>query len=192
MVYLLSQHESQSAKDADQETLYAALAIREIAPQVPIYGEAALPENRKHLLRAGVNEILVRGQLTSLILGLMGANPSIWTFLQEVLGMRGHNHMAFRPLTGDERTLNWGELLARFRKDGGLPLALCQAGHQLSLEDVLDQGSALDQFILELFQSSGQETRIGDSGPRVLANPPDKERLDGYDAVLYLRPGEAR
>jgi voltage-gated potassium channel len=192
VVYLLSQHESQSAKDADQETLYAALAIREIAPQVPIYGEAALPENRKHLLRAGVNEILVRGQLTSLILGLMGANPSIWTFLQEVLGMRGHNHMAFRPLTGDERTLSWGELLARFRRDGGLPLALCQAGHQLSLEDVLDQGSALDQFILELFQSSGQETRIGDSGPRVLANPPDDQRLSDYDAVLYLRPGEAR
>lgn len=192
VVYLLSQHEGKSSKDADQETLYAALAIREIAPQVPLYGEVALPENRKHLLRAGVNEILVRGQLTSLVLGLMGANPSMWTFLQEVLGMRGHNHMQFVKLSGEERALNWGELMTRFRKDGRLPLALCQIGKQLSLEDVLDESSALDQFIIELFQSSGQETTMGDMGPRVLANPPDTEQLQPYDAVLYLKPGEAR
>ena len=110
----------------------------------------ALPENRKHLLRAGVNEILVHGQLTSLILGLIGANPSMWTFLQELLGMRGNNHMEFKTLENDEKTLTWGQLMARFRKDGRLPLALCQVSKQISLEDVLDQGSALDQFILEI------------------------------------------
>jgi len=192
VVYLLSQHENQSQKDADQETLYAALAIREIAPQIPLYGEVALPENRKHLLRAGVNEILVRGQLTSLILGLMGANPSMWTFLQEILGMRGNNHMGFKSLTNEERRLSWGELMVRFRSDRRLPLALCQVSKQLSLEDVLDQGSALDQFILELFESSGQETNLGQSGPRVIANPPDDEQLESYDAVLFLYPGEAR
>ena len=192
VAYLLSQNENQSSKDADQETLYTALAIREIAPQLPMYGEAALPENRKHLLRAGVNEILVRGQLTSLILGLMGANPSMWTFLQEILGMRGSNHMGFRSLTTEEQGLDWGELMSRFRADSQLPLALCQVSKQLSLEDVLDEGSALDQFILELFESSGQETNIGESGPHVVTNPPDNELLESYDAVLFLYPGEAR
>lgn len=192
VVYLLSQHLDNSPKDADQETLYSALAIREIAPNVPLYGEVALPENRKHLTRAGVDEILVRGQLTSMIFGLMGANPAMWTFLQEILGMRGNNHMSFKQLTNDEKTLEWGELMLRFRKDRRLPLALCQVSKQLSLEDVLDQGQALDQFILELFESSGQETKLGDSGPRVLANPPDDEKLEPYDAVLFLYPGEAR
>jgi voltage-gated potassium channel len=192
VVYLLSQTTDKPAKDADQESLYAALALRELAPQVPLYGEVALPENRKHLLRAGVNEILVHGQLTSLVLGLMGANPSMWTLLQEMLGMRGHNHMEFKPLTGDEKALDWGGLMARFREDGRLPLALCQMSRQLSLEDVLDDGSALDRFILELFESSGQETRIGDTGPRVLANPSDSEKLDQFDAVLFLKPGAAR
>ncbi|MBI9081235.1 MAG: ion transporter [Pseudodesulfovibrio sp.] len=192
VVYLLSQQAGQSPKDADQETLYSALAIRELAAQVPLYGEVALPENRKHLLRAGVNEILVSGQLTSLVLGLIGSNPSTWTFLQEILGMRGTNHMEFKPLENEEKALNWGQLMTRFRKNGRLPLALCQISKQISLEDVLDQGSALDQFILELFESSGQETKIGDSGPRVLTNPPDSESLNNYDAVLFLNPGEAR
>lgn len=192
VAYLLSQHENQSSKDADQETLYSALAIREIAPSLPMYGEVALPENRKHLLRAGVNEILVRGQLSSLILGLMGANPSMWTFLQEILGMRGNNHMGFQNLTHEEKQLSWGEMITHYRNDGRLPLALCQVSKQISLEDVLDQGSALDQFILELFESSGQETTMGHAGPRVVANPPDNEALAGYDAVLFLYPGEAR
>ncbi|RWU02890.1 MULTISPECIES: potassium channel family protein [unclassified Pseudodesulfovibrio] len=192
VVYLLSQHRGREAKDADQETLYCALSLRELAPQVPIYGEVALPENRKHLLRAGVNEILVHGQLTSSILGLIGVNPSLWTFVQELLGMRGSNHLQIQNLGSEEKTLTWGELTARFRNDGRLPLALCQISKQLSLEDVLDEGSALDQFILELFESSGQETRLGDTGPRVLANPPDAERLDQFDAVLFLKAGETR
>ncbi len=192
VAYLLSQHENQSSKDADQETLYTALAIREIAPNLPMYGEVALPENRKHLLRAGVNEILVRGQLSSLILGLMGTNPSMWTFLQEILGMRGNNHVGFQNLTHDEKQLSWGDMMSVFRKDGRLPLALCQVSKQISLEDVLDPGSALDQFILELFESSGQETTMGQAGPRVVANPPDSEALSSYDAILFLYPGEAR
>ncbi|QJB55941.1 potassium channel family protein [Pseudodesulfovibrio sp. zrk46] len=192
VVYLLSQHEEQSSKDADQETLYAALAIRELSSQVPLYGEVALPENRKHMLRAGVNEILVHGQLTSLILGLMGANPSMWTFLQEILGMRGNNHMGFKTLTREEQQLNWGDLMTQFRANHQLPLALCHVSKQLSLEDVLDESSALDQFILELFESSGQETSMGQSGPSVLANPPDDESLAGYDAVLFLYPGATR
>ncbi|WP_147819995.1 potassium channel protein [Salidesulfovibrio onnuriiensis] len=192
VVYLLSQTQNQSAKDADQETLYAALAVRELAPKVPLYGEVALPENRKHLLRAGVNEILVLGRLTSQILGLIGANPSMWSLVQEMLGMAGSNRMDFLPLSGEERLLNWGQLMARFRSDGRLPLALCQVGRQLSLEDVLDEGAALDQFILELFEYSGQDTSMGDMGPRVLANPPDDERLEAYDAVLFLKPGAAR
>ncbi len=73
-----------------------------------------------------------------------------------------------------------------------MPLALCQVSKQLSLEDVLDESAALDQFILELFESSGQETRIGNTGPRVIANPPDTESLESYDAVLYLNPGATR
>jgi voltage-gated potassium channel len=192
MVYLLSGDCGRDPKDADQETLYCALTLRDLAPKVPVYGEVALPENRKHLLRAGVNEILVHGQLTSAILGLMGANPSLWTLLQEMLGMRGAGGLDVRALSGDEKGLTWGELLPRFRADGLLPLGVAQVSRELSLEDLLDQGSALDQFILELFQSSGQETRLGDTGPRVLANPPDSERLAPFDAVLFLKPGATR
>jgi len=76
--------------------------------------------------------------------------------------------------------------------DGSLPLALCQVSRALALDDILDEGQALDSFILELFQNSGRDTRLGQQGPRVLINPPDAEPLAAYDAVLYIKPGAAQ
>ncbi|MBN2141659.1 MAG: NAD-binding protein [Desulfovibrionaceae bacterium] len=190
-IYILSQA-GLDPKEADQTSLYAAMAVREAAPQTPIYGEVALAENRKHMLRAGVNEILVRGDLDSRILGLMGANVSMWTFVQGLLGLRGASQLCFRGLSQEERSLTWGQLVDRARQaDGSLPLALCQLSKGLSLEDILDQGSALDQFILELFQSSGRETKLGRQGPRVTTNPPGGMPVGEFDAVVLLRAGGA-
>nr|WP_321513049.1 ion channel [uncultured Pseudodesulfovibrio sp.] len=192
IIYMLSEHRKQNPKEADQQTLYCALAIREMAPQVPLYGEVALPENRKHLLRAGVNEILIHGQLTSMVLGLMGNNPSMWTFIQELLGMHGNPLLGVENLSTEDKSLTWGQLMTLFRSKGLLPLAICQISKNISLNDILDDTLALDKFILELFESSGQETGIGNSGPRVVANPPDSIFLTDYDAVLFLKPGDCK
>ena len=73
--------------------------------------------------------------------------------------------------------------------DGSLGLALCQTARSLALEDILDTGSALDQFILELFQSHGRETKLGSQGASVLVNPPDSQTLVGFDGVLLLKAG---
>jgi voltage-gated potassium channel len=70
-------------------------------------------------------------------------------------------------------------------------LALCRTARSLALEDILDSGSALDQFILELFQSHGRETKLGSREAGVLVNPADAQALEAYDGVLVLRAGEA-
>ena len=194
MVYLLSQASSKPAKDADQESLYAALAIRELAPQVPLYGEVALPENRnKHLLRAGVNEILVHGQLTSMVLGLMGANPSMWTLLQEMLGMRGNNHLEFKSLSGEGKGARLGRAHGPVQKGrtaapGTVPVVQAalpgrRAGRRLGPGPVhpgavriLGPGNAHRRHRTA---RSGQTRRTS-------------EKLDQYDAVLFLKPGAAR
>ena len=75
------------------------------------------------------------------------------------------------------------------RRRNELPLGLCRLGGNLSLEDVLDEGLALDRFILELFRNSGQKTALGSAGPEVLPNPADDQALAGYDALLYLKAG---
>ncbi|HBE95009.1 MAG TPA: metal transporter [Desulfovibrio sp.] len=192
VVYVLSQ-EGLEPKEADQQTLYAALAVREQNKDVPLYCEVVLAENRKHLLRAGATEALIRGEIASRVLGLMGSNQSVWAFLQGLLGLRGKNLLEFRSLSAEDKAHTWGGLTSAMRgSDGSLPLALCQVSRALALDDILDEGQALDSFILELFQNSGRDTRLGQQGPRVLINPPDAEPLAAYDAVLYIKPGAAQ
>jgi voltage-gated potassium channel len=107
-----------------------------------------------------------------------------------MLGLHGRPGLTLRPLSEAEKGATWGEFAPRLRsEDGSLPLALCQTARTLALEDILDAGSALDQFILELFQSHGRETKLGGQQASVLVNPPDAQPLAGYDGVLLLRAG---
>ena len=191
LVYILIQ-EGMSPKDADQQSLYAALTLRSLAPKVLIYAEVALAENREHLLRAGVNETVIQGEVTSLLLGMLGANPSMWPFFQSLLGAREEGCLAYRTLSYEERKLSWGDFLGRVIAETGiLPLALCHESKDLSLQDMLDEGSALDQFILELFQATGQQTDLGRQGPSIIVNPVRTQSMDRYDGVLFLKPAAA-
>lgn len=190
LVYILRQ-DNMPPHESDQQSIYAALSVRGMAAKVPIYAEAAQPENRVHLLRAGVTELIDRGEVSSGVLALLGAAPPAWNLLQSLLGLNGRPGIVLRPLSVGEKGGTWGELVRALRQaDGCQPLALCQTARSLALEDILDAGSALDQFILELFQSHGRETKLGSKDASVLVNPPDGQELAAFDSVLLLRPGE--
>ncbi|WP_319777718.1 ion channel [Maridesulfovibrio sp.] len=185
-VYVLCQSGLDS-KESDQQAIYAVLALRTLAPKVPVYAEIALHENKEHLLRAGANEILVRGEISGRMMGMMGASPSMWSFFRNLLGLGDSGRLIFRPFTAEDRQMNWGELSSRIRNcSGDLPVAACKLGKNLTLQDVLDEGSALDQFIMELFKTSGQDSSLGMQGPKVQMNPPDSESMDEYDALLVI------
>jgi len=188
VVYLLPRGDL-LAKDAEQETLYSALALRELAPRVPLYGEVLLPESRNHLLRAGVDQAVVRGELGSRLLAMMGTSPSIWMLVNRMFGVHGASLVGYRPLSDEEKQGSWGSLMNAARQRNELPLGLCRLSAELSLEDVLDEGAALDGFILELFRSVGRKTGLGSSGPEVVLNPGDDKDLRGFDALLYLKAG---
>jgi voltage-gated potassium channel len=189
LIYILRQ-DYLPPHESDQQSIYAALTVRGMAAKVPIYAEAAQPENRVHLMRAGVTELIDRGEISSGVLALLGSAPPAWNLIQAMLGLHGRPGLALRPIGPAEQGATWGELSTRLRhEDGSLPLALCQTARSLALEDILDAGSALDQFILELFQTHGRETRLGNQDSRVLVNPPDGQTLAGYDGVLLLRGG---
>ena len=189
IVYVLCQG-GLDAKESDQQAIYAVLALRTLAPKVPVYAEIAKQENKEHLLRAGANEIIVRGEIASRMMGMMGISPSMWSFFRNLLGIGNSGSLQFRPCTPEDKNKNWGELTSEIRKsDGTLPVAACKLGKDLSLQDVMDEGSALDQFIMELFKTSGQNTSLGVQGPEVKMNPADEEPMALYDALLTISSG---
>ncbi|MGX9365441.1 potassium channel family protein [Desulfoplanes sp. PS50] len=176
--------------EADQQNIYAALTMRSLAPKVPIYAEVMLSENREYLLRTGVDEVIARGELAGKLLGLMGSTPAFYHFFQRLTGSADTGMLGCRPLRHHEKQMNWGTFLANVRREEGiLPMALFQVSKHMSLQDILDQESALDHFILELFSSTGQSTNLGKQNPRMCVNPKDEQSLAGFDAIMFLQAG---
>lgn len=188
--YILSQ-DGLSPEEADQQSLLTALTIRGMSPKAQLYAEALIESNRKHLNRAGVDVTLIRGELAGRALGAMGEHPALWHFMERLLGEAGHRGMAARPMTREERGLRWSELVTRSMASGGgeLPVAVFRLKRDITIKELLDADSALDQFILELFAAYGQEGRIGQKGPTVVANPGDSVDLGGFDGLVVLRLG---
>ena len=188
-VYVLCQDNLES-KEADQQAIYAVLALRTMSPKVPIYAEIAKYENKEHLRRAGANEILVRGEISARMMGMMGINPSILSFFRNLLGIGNSGRLTFKPCSEEDKLKTWGELCLKTRQsEGALPVAACKLGKNISLQDVMDESSALDQFIMELFENSGHPTALGLQGPEVKMNPPDSEPMAQYDALLIINAG---
>lgn len=189
VVYIVAQ-ENLPPDEADQQSICAALTLRSLAPKVSCYGEAMLASNREHLMRAGINEILARGETGHHILGLMVATPSILPFFQNLIGLGSKGMLRYKRLTPDEKQQKWGALSQTERtRNGTLPMALCKESKSFNLQDMLDASSALDQFVLELFQASGRSTQLGHTLPEVMVNPDDSQALAGFDGVLLLAPG---
>lgn len=191
VIYILCP-EDLPPSEADQQNIYTALTLRSLAPKVPIYAEVMLADNREHLLRTGVNEVLARGELAGNILGLMGNTPAFFPFFKQLAGSDTPGLLQCRFLSTEEKKLTWKTFLDRVRhEDATLPLALFKESNPIALQDILDQESALDHFILELFSSSGQSTQLGKQQPLVKINPPDDQPLSGFDAVMFLSAGES-
>ena len=72
-------------------------------------------------------------------------------------------------------------------------MAVFRLRRDITIKELLDADSALDQFILELFAAYGQEGRIGRQGPAVVVNPGDSVELGDFDGLIVLGsdPGPA-
>jgi voltage-gated potassium channel len=120
----------------------------------------------------------------------MGEHPALWHFMERLMGETDHRGMGARAFSREERGLRWSELVARAAAAGGdLPVAVFRLRRDITIKELLDADTALDHFILELFEAYGQEGRLGQEGPSVLVNPGDGVDLTGYDGLVFLRLG---
>lgn len=187
--YIISP-EDVAPEEADQQSLFIALTFKGIAPQTPLFAEVCLAANRGHLVRAGVDEVICRGELSSRVLGTMGSHPVLWNLIHTLVGHAEGKALGYRRMEADERGMPWKDLVRKILdKDGVLPLAACRLKRDVTLEELMDQDSALDNFILQLFNAYGHETTLGERGPAVLVNPADSADLSDFDGILFLNVG---
>ncbi|MDQ7031936.1 MAG: potassium channel family protein [Desulfonauticus sp.] len=182
-IIILSPDTTTSNIDPDQEVLHTLLNIKQIAPGVPVFAEIIKVENRPHLIRAGADKVLIRGEAAALLLSQVGISPFVFTFMNKLL-TNSNEILKQRSLSAEEKQLTWQEF--KEKNKGIIPLALCKEKSSISLSQIMDDNTALDVFIQEMFTASGVEEQFNALEPDVRLNPEPTTILSQFDAVIYI------
>jgi len=188
-IILADRQEGETAAQVDQRTLLTALTLKSMNAKIRVLAELLQPENRPHLERAGVDEILVRGQYDSLLLAGAVASPGLYHILATLLTVEGQNLWPVAvPSRFHGRPLS--ELAALLKeRHRALPVAIYTEGQALALDDLLSgEPSGIDEFIRRKFTESGMTHLFGRTKVDCQINPPDSQILGPHQYVVVIAP----
>ncbi len=179
-----------SLEKADERTILATLAIKSMAPEVKTCAELLNGENRQHLIRANVDEIVLRGEHIGGLLAVATASPGLPRVISSLL-------------SPDEENKLWKvEVPARFvgkpvlelsaylkEKSQALLIALLSERKGLAVDDILtDDYSAIDQFIKRKFEEADKDLFGKKERILVILNPPDNFLLTEDHSAVVIAP----
>lgn len=173
---------------ADERTILATLAIKSMAPGVKTCAELLNAENKQHLQRAQVDEIIVRGEHIGNLLAGAAISPGLPRVLFHLLSPLEENNLwkVAIPARFIGKTVR--DLADYFRKEHqALLIALLTEQKGLSLEEILtDDMSAIDQFIKKKF-AEVEKDYLGKK-ERIIAtlNPADDRLLSAEDSAVVI------
>ncbi len=188
-IILANRQEGETAAQVDQRTLLTALTVKSMNGKIRVLAELLQPENRPHLERAGVEEVLVRGQYDSSLLAGALASPGLYHILSTLLTAEGQNLWPVAvPSRYHGRTL--GELSAFLKeKHQALPVAVYTEGRALALDDLLSgEPSGIDEFIRRKFTETGMTHLFGRTKVDCQINPPETLILGPHQYVVVIAP----
>lgn len=181
---------------ADERTIFGCLAIKSLAPTVKTCAELRNPENREHLIRANVDEIVVRGEYNAAILAGAATGAGLSTVMKRLLDVNEPNKLWRVKLPDRLVGRTAAELAEHFReKHQAILLAVVTETSPIGLDDILSPDhSAIDDFIRKKFTESGKDF-FSTGKPRVSVqiNPPSDYLITKNDAAIVLgqtKPGE--
>jgi voltage-gated potassium channel len=179
---------------ADERTILATLAIKSLAPKTRTCAELLDGSNRPHLLRANVDEIIVRGERTGILLGSVAICPGLTDVLDGIFSLEAENGMWRMEIPEQFVGRPVGELAQHLRKERqALLVALVREQKGIDLTDLLSHDmSAVDAFIRRKFEEADISLRQKKSGYGVTVNPPEDYLIDAQDAAFVLGPRGSR
>lgn len=181
---------------ADERTIFGTMAIKSMAAKVRTCAELIHSENREHLVRANVDEIIVRGESAGALLATGAVSPGLADSVKSLVNNQDPNKLWRVPVPSRFADKTFGELLPYFRdKFQALLVGVVREKESIKLEDILSGDSTfIDDFIKKKFEESGKDFFGGKKDVSVLVNPPDDYLLSANDWVIAIakeRPVEA-
>ena len=177
-----------SLEQADERTILATLAIKSMAPETKTCAELLNPENKQHLRRANVDEIVVRGEHIGNLLAGAATSPGLPRVISSLLSPEEENNLWKVEVPSRFIGRPVAELSAYFKKEHqAILIALLSERKGLAMENILtDDYSAIDQFIKRKFEEAGKD--YFSQKDRIIAtlNPADDVLLTEDDSAVVL------
>ena len=177
-----------SLEKADERTILGTLAIKSISPEVKTCAELLNPENKQHLRRANVDEIIVRGEHIGNLLAGAATSPGLPRVISNLLSPLEENNLWKAEIPQRFMGKPVAELAAYFKKEKqALLIALLSEQKGLALEHILtDDFSAIDRFIKKKFEEADKD--ILGKKERIITtiNPDDEVLLTENDSAVVI------
>jgi len=186
-IILAERRPEEDAAQVDQRTLYTALTLKALHPKIRIMAELLRSENRAYLERAGVDEVMIRGQYDSYLMAGAVASPGFHRVITSLLTAEGQSLWTIEvPPWFQGRTVK--ELASHLHERHQATLvALYTEGQGLSLEDLLsDEPSAIDDFIRRKFAETKMTHLFGRAKVECQVNPPGNLVLGPHQYALVI------
>lgn len=174
-------------EQVDQRTLLVALTVRALNPRVKITAELLQAENRPHLQRAQVDDIVVRGEYDSALLACSTESTGLFRILQTLLAPEGHNFWTVKiPPNFQGRTV-WDFSSYLLQEHQALLIGLYSEGYKIRLEDLLSpEPSAIDEFIARKFAEAGKLHLFGRHKLELQINPAADHVLSPQEVAVII------
>jgi voltage-gated potassium channel len=173
---------------ADDRTILGALAIKSLAPKITAIAELLDGENRSHLRRANVDEIIVRGEHVGSLLASAVKSPGLSRVYTDLLAFEGAGMIKREEIPKPFVGKTFAELSHHYRhKRGAILIGFLRETQGVKVEDLLtDDASAIDVFIREKLRESKKDLLHREEALKVVINPEDHYtvRADDYAVLL--------
>jgi len=172
----------------DERTTLAVLAIKSLAPSVKTIAELLDGENKPHLKRAGVDEIIVRGEHIGSLLASAINSPGVPRLYSTMLSLGDGSKLRRTEIPGQFVDSSFKELFAYYReKQQAILIGILQEKKVMKLDDLLsDNTSALDIFIKEKIKEAKKELLHEKDETRVIINPEDGYVIGSDDFAVII------
>lgn len=174
---------------ADERTILATLAIKTLNSDLSTSAELVNAENRQHLIRAKVDEILVNGEFNGFLLSTSAFHSGIPLLVKEMLSFESKHMIRQIPVPSQFIGKSFKVLLENFYVTGkGIVIGVLSEEKKITLDDLLSEGSdAIDTFIKKKFKEA--EVTIGEEEKeehRILLNPAQDYVLNETDIAFVI------
>jgi voltage-gated potassium channel len=172
----------------DERTTLAALTIKSIAPKVKTIAELLDGENRQHLKRANVDEIIVRGEHVGSLLASAINSPGLPKIFSSILSLTDTNKLWRVEIPRSFIGRTFKELSTFYReKQHAILLGLLMEKKAIKLEDLLsDDTSIIDTFIKEKIKEAKKDLLYKREETQFILNPDDGYIINEGEFAVIL------